>query len=394
MSTPWPVLPLRDLCDDFKKDIVDGPFGSNLKRAHYTNDGVPVLKIQNIKPFEIKLHKMDYVSEKKAEELKRHSFQKGDIIMTKLGDPLGVSAVVEDLDKGIIVADLVRIRAQKIDTKFLCYQLNSPTIKAHINSLQKGTTRPRVRITIVRDIPIIVPPIEEQQRIVSILDEVFEKIGESIESTENEFNAASDLLESQINNIFSNPVDSSRNTLLGNVCKLRNGRAYKKTELLDEGKYRVLRVGNFFTNKHWYYSDLELDDTKFCETGDLLYAWSASFGPRIWEGERSIFHYHIWRVDYNEQILNKKYLYYWFLWDAEKIKSEQGTGTTMVHVSMKSMNAREISIPSLEQQQQIVRELDVMVQQISELIEISQNKLQNYLSLKQSILQEAFNGNL
>ena len=93
--------------------------------------------------------------------------------MTKLGDPLGVSAIVEELDKGIIVADLVRIRAQKIDTKFLCYQLNSPQIKAYINSLQKGTTRPRVRITIVRDIPIMVPPIVEQKQIVNKLDSLF-----------------------------------------------------------------------------------------------------------------------------------------------------------------------------------------------------------------------------
>ena len=197
-----------------------------------------------------------------------------------------------------------------------------------------------------------------------------------------------------MSNFFSNPSDASKNTFLGEVCKLRNGRAYKKTELLDEGKYRVLRVGNFFTNKHWYYSDLELDDTKFCETGDLLYAWSASFGPRIWEGERAIFHYHIWRVDYDEQILNKKYLYYWFLWDAEKIKSGQGTGTTMIHVSMKSMNGREISIPPLEQQQKIVRELDVMTQQVTKLMENSQIKSQHYLTLRQSILQEAFNGTL
>ena len=53
-----------------------------------------------------------------------------------------------------------------------------------------------------------------------------------------------------------------------------------------------------------------------------------------------------------------------------------------------------VKIPPLEVQQQIVRELDVMVQQVSELKEISQNKSQHYLNLKQSILQEAFNGNL
>ncbi|WP_438879626.1 restriction endonuclease subunit S, partial [Bacillus cereus group sp. Bce015] len=57
---------------------------------------------------------------------------------------------------------------------------------------------------------------------------------------------------------------------LGEVCTLRNGRAYKKSELLDSGKYPVLRVGNFFTNKHWYYSDLELGEEKYCDKGDLL----------------------------------------------------------------------------------------------------------------------------
>jgi type I restriction enzyme, S subunit len=199
----WDEKTLSEVCEDFKKDIVDGPFGSNLKREHYTEEGVPVLKIQNIKAFEIKLHKMDYVSEEKAEELKRHSFQKGDIIMTKLGNPLGVSAIVEELDKGIIVADLVRIRAQKINTKFLCYQLNSPKIKAHINSLQKGTTRPRVRITIVRDIPIVIPPLAEQQRIVNKLDSLSDSIALLEDNHRSEIESLVELKQSILQEAFS-----------------------------------------------------------------------------------------------------------------------------------------------------------------------------------------------
>lgn len=66
------------------------------------------------------------------------------------------------------------------------------------------------------------------------------------------------------------------------VLTFINGRAYKKEELLPNGKYKVLRVGNFFTNNQWYYSDLELSEDKYCNKGDLLYAWSASFGPQIW----------------------------------------------------------------------------------------------------------------
>jgi type I restriction enzyme S subunit len=85
------IVPLRDLCDDFKKDIVDGPFGSNLKREHFVSEGVPVLKIQNIKAFSIIKKNMDYVSGDKAYELQRHSYKRGDIVITKLGLPLGVS---------------------------------------------------------------------------------------------------------------------------------------------------------------------------------------------------------------------------------------------------------------------------------------------------------------
>lgn len=97
---------------------------------------------------------------------------------------------------------------------------------------------------------------------------------------------------------------------LGSICKIINGRAYKQNELLDEGKYKVLRVGNFFSNSSWYYSDLELEDSKYCNNGDLLFAWSASFGPKIWTHDKTIFHYHIWKMEEDKKFIDKHYLYY------------------------------------------------------------------------------------
>ena len=84
--------------------------------------------------------------------------------------------------------------------------------------------------------------------------------------------------------------------LLGEVATFINGKAYKQEELLTEAKYKVLRVGNFFTKGDWYYSNLEMDEDKYVNDGDLMYAWSASFGPKFWIGEKTIFHYHIWKV--------------------------------------------------------------------------------------------------
>ncbi len=141
------------------------------------------------------------------------------------------------------------------------------------------------------------------------------------------------------------------------VITFVNGRAYKKEELFEHGKYKVLRVGNFFTNTEWYYSDLELSEDKYCYFGDLLYAWSASFGPRIWLGDKTIFHYHIWNVKYNPSVLTREYLYHFLLYDKSQVKGAT-TGSTMIHVSMENMKPRLIPIPPIEEQERIVSKIE------------------------------------
>ena len=181
------------------------------------------------------------------------------------------------------------------------------------------------------------------------------------------------------------------------VITFVNGRAYKKEELLPQGKYKVLRVGNFFTNNEWYYSDLELPEDKYCYNGDLLYAWSASFGPQIWNGDKTIFHYHIWNVKFNSRILFREYLYYFFLFDKTQVKAST-TGSTMVHVSMENMKPRLIPIPPVNEQKRIVHGIENIIPLI-ERYGTFQNKKEILdsnikASLKKSILQEAIQGKL
>ncbi|MGH8556988.1 MAG: restriction endonuclease subunit S [Methylococcales bacterium] len=135
-----------------------------------------------------------------------------------------------------------------------------------------------------------------------------------------------------------------------------NGRAYKQEELLNEGSTPVLRVGNFFSNRNWYYSDLTLDDEKYCHTGDLLYAWSASFGPKIWDGQKAIFHYHIWKVELTDRI-DKMFLYYLLEMDSVKIKSE-GSGIAMMHTTKGGMEKRKFPLPNIDTQRAIVAQIE------------------------------------
>jgi len=177
---------------------------------------------------------------------------------------------------------------------------------------------------------------------------------------------------------------------LREVCALINGRAYSKPELLSEGKYPVLRVGNFFTNDHWYYSDLELEENKYCDAGDLLYAWSASFGPRMWTGGKVIFHYHIWKVVHDPLWIDQKFLFHFFLWDTEQVKEDRGAGTTMLHVSKGSMEDRDILLPSIPEQHRIVAILDEAFDGIATAKANAEKNLQNARALFESHLQSVF----
>ena len=151
---------------------------------------------------------------------------------------------------------------------------------------------------------------------------------------------------------------------LGEICKVINGRAYKQEELLNEGKYKVLRVGNIFQGNKWYYSDLELPDSKYCYNGDLLYAWSCDFAPYIWHGDKTIYHYHIWKLEENKDVIDRRYLYYYL-----QIKTKTflgGThGSVMLHMTKKDMEDQILSLPSQKYKKRIASILSSLEDKIA-----------------------------
>lgn len=214
--------------------------------------------------------------------------------------------------------------------------------------------------------PIALPIRAEQQKIancLSSLDELIAAQGRKVEALKTHKKGLMQQLFPREGETqprlrfpeFQNGGDWKKMTL-GTAANFYNGRAYKQEELLDAGKYKVLRVGNFFTSNNWYYSNLELDETKYCEDGDLLYAWSASFGPRVWSGEKAIYHYHIWKV-VEQSGIDKQFLLIVLEHETERMKAKTTNGLGIMHITKGAIENWESFFPSLAEQRKIADQL-------------------------------------
>ncbi len=397
-------MPLQALCDDYRKDIVDGPFGSELKRRDYATDGLPVLKIQNVKPFAIELKKMDYVSASKFEELKRHSFRQGDIVMTKLGSPLGVSAIVDDLDEGLIVADLVRIRAARIDPKYLCYHLNSPQTSDFINSMQTGTTRPRVTLSVVRQLPIYTPSAAEQRRIVAVLDEAFAGLAIAKASAEKNLQNARAIFEGHLGAVFSRRSAGWIESPLGGVVRFIDyrGKTPKKTSdgvrLITAKNVKMgflQRAPEEFIAESSYASWMTRGIPR---KGDVLFTTEAPLAnvAQLDTDDRVAFAQRVIVMQPDADRLDGTFLKYLLRSEPvqERIRSE-GTGATVQGIKASLLKAIRIAFPSsLGEQRSLASQLDRLANEVGPLARVYQEKLAALEALKKSLLHQAFTGHL
>ena len=242
------------------------------------------------------------------------------------------------------------------DNRLLPFIMLSDAFTQWSTSHSKGSTNPYVLFSDLADYEFDLPPLAEQKVLADKLWAAY-RLKESYKKL---LAATEEMVKSQFIEMFGDPLKNPKNFTqrkLEEVATLLNGRAYKASELLSAGKYLVLRVGNFFTNSDYYYSDLELEPDKYCDTGDILYSWSATLGAQIWKGGKVIYHYHIWKVLFDENILNKEFFCYMLNVMTDSLKQETH-GSTMVHLTKEGMEKKVITIPTLELQQQFVTILE------------------------------------
>lgn len=175
---------------------------------------------------------------------------------------------------------------------------------------------------------------------------------------------------------------------LKDLCRVINGRAYKNTEFKEEG-IPIVRIQNLTGGGKTVFSDLDLPQDKLIEKEDFIYAWSATFGPYIWRGPKSIYHYHIWKMDVDETIISRYFLYLTMFRKTESMKSA-GTGSIFTHLTKVIMESQDVLIADNAINMLFKDRID----KIFKLISLNSDEIKNLENIRDTLLPKLLSGEL
>lgn len=225
----WHWMPIKELLPP--GGIFDGPFGSNLKTADYTDYGVRVVRLENVGYLQFIHQKETYISQEKYKILSKHTVGAGDIIFASfIAEEVRACVLPKLKTRAIAKADCfcLRPRQEVVNSHYLAFQLvNRESYERLLESIH-GATRPRINTTQLRNLEIRICPLAEQQEIVHRVEALFKLA----DSNEKRVAAASIRVEKLTQSILSKAL---RGELVPTEAELarREGRAYETaSELL------------------------------------------------------------------------------------------------------------------------------------------------------------------
>ncbi len=178
MGSEWPTVSLGELAADVPNALVGGPFGSNLLARDQVDSGVPVIQGSNMGKGRWLDGDFVFVSEEKADTLAANTARWGDIIFTQRGTVGQVALVPETYPRFVVSQSQMKLTPNTAlaDVRYLYYYFSAPAQIGHMRARAIQTGVPHTNLSILRDSPVALPPLDEQRRIASILGALDDKI--------------------------------------------------------------------------------------------------------------------------------------------------------------------------------------------------------------------------
>ncbi|MEA5109924.1 hypothetical protein SDC9_21017 [bioreactor metagenome] len=305
---------------------------------------------------------------------------------------------------------VLKEKGQKIfDTEFLYYLLSSPYVFNQFDYLAAGSTVRNLNIALVSSVEVPIPPLPEQQRIVSILDEAFAAIARAKANAEQNLKNAKELFESYLQGVFENKGDDWEEKKLGKVFVIKPLKKEAKEKLSDNDLVSFLPMEDLGVCENEIkpikkrpLKDVAGSYTYFAENDVLL----AKITPCFENGKLGVAknlingigfgssEYIVFRCPEN---IVPEFLFYFLSRESLRKEGKKYMSGAVGHkrVSKDWIENYIFSFPkSKEEQQAIIHQLDALRAETQKLEAVYQQKLLNLEELKKSVLQKAFAGEL
>lgn len=296
-----------------------------------------------------------------------------------------------------------------IDTKMFSSEFIGKFLQGNFDYLNKNTSGaaiPHLRKDILINLEIPLPPLPTQQKIVSKLDSLFEKLDQAITLTKQNLANIEELNKSILEKIFKEYEEKYEKKKLGEVCNKITDWSHNPPKWIETW-YPMISARNLTD-----FNEIIFDNLRFLSENDYLLE-NKRTDVKDWDILLSIV-WTIWKVcivkekywkfvmqrslavlKLNKNLLNSKFVYFYLKSDfAQKFLNNSANWATQKWIYLKDLKQIIIPLPPLGEQQKIVEYLDNIFAENQKLKNLYQAQIKNLNEMKQSFLKKAFAGEL
>jgi type I restriction enzyme, S subunit len=376
-----------------------------------------MIRTTNIRNGQVNLESTRYVTEEIYNQwIRRQVPKQGDILLTREA-PMGEVGILLTDDYVFLGQRIVsyRTNSDQLNNKFLLYAFQSDDLQNQIKALASGSTVQHMRVPDTKALKIPLPPLSEQKRIVSIVDQAFEGIDRAIANTKKNLTNARELFDSVLCTAIFSDSDQKNwhlrtvaDVALSKKGSIRTGPFGSQLlhgEFVDQG-IAVLGIDNAVDNEFRWGKRRFITTEKFRQLsrykvnpGDVLITIMGTCGrcaivPNDIPTAINTKHLCCITLDRGQCLPGFLHVYFLYHPIAQQFLAERAKGSIMSGLNMEIIKELPLRLPPISKQQIIIEKVGYLSYQIRSLEAIYQQKLAALNKLKQSILQKAFTGEL
>lgn len=376
----WRQTTLGELCSGDSGAIQTGPFGSQLHASDYRETGIPVVNPTHLRLNAIDEEHLPRISAEDAGRLSRHNLREGDILISRRGDFSRYSYIGAKQSGWLCGTGCLRIRLTQpeVDNRFLAASFSLDAVQNYLSHAAVGSIMPNLNTNILRDVPLLLPSLREQQAIANGL----EHLQAALELQQREVDLELERKQALMDYVFARGTrseilkDSERGkvpsswtlTTLNKVCKgiPQNGAFVKEARFGH---------GTFYVNVYDIYQSTVLavervqrldwnDPAKakyLLHENDILFVRSSLKRDGIAQCcvvgeliEPAIFDCHLIRVSPDPHIVNPLFLAYFFSSPASRTDLiARSKTTTMTTINQNNLLESTVVLPDKSEQDEI-----------------------------------------